>query len=151
MHGHHRSLSQQPGPYKSHTFSSPLTSMVASSLSRNAAVALPSPAVQNQIHELAKTLPPPRKQNIACDACRYAHFLYPIPLFTAHRLVAHAHTTRQAKKSQMPPAPWSAKGTDFPSCPSFPFDVTDGSFPLCLQCQVGCHASHPTLSCSHTL
>jgi len=26
--------------------------------------------MQNQIHELAKTLPPPRKQNTACDACR---------------------------------------------------------------------------------
>ncbi|KAH9161152.1 hypothetical protein EDB89DRAFT_2032283 [Lactarius sanguifluus] len=46
MNGHHRSLSQQPP------------------------IALPSPSVQNQIHELAKTLPPPRKQNIACDACR---------------------------------------------------------------------------------
>ncbi|KAM6494197.1 hypothetical protein JOM56_010558 [Amanita muscaria] len=29
-------------------------------------------AVWNQIHELAKTLPPPRKQNTACDACRSA-------------------------------------------------------------------------------
>ncbi|EPQ50998.1 hypothetical protein GLOTRDRAFT_118074 [Gloeophyllum trabeum ATCC 11539] len=28
--------------------------------------------MQNQIHELAKTLPPPRKQNTACDACRCA-------------------------------------------------------------------------------
>ncbi|KAK7048273.1 hypothetical protein R3P38DRAFT_2868375 [Favolaschia claudopus] len=26
--------------------------------------------MQNQMHELAKTLPPPRKQNTACDACR---------------------------------------------------------------------------------
>ncbi|KAI0301161.1 hypothetical protein B0F90DRAFT_1911917 [Multifurca ochricompacta] len=40
------------------------------SISQQAALALPSPSVQNQIHELAKTLPPPRKQNIACDACR---------------------------------------------------------------------------------
>ncbi|KAL4081081.1 hypothetical protein J3A83DRAFT_4204554 [Scleroderma citrinum] len=31
---------------------------------------LPSQTVQNQIHELAKSLPPPRKQNTACDACR---------------------------------------------------------------------------------
>ncbi|KAF8133637.1 hypothetical protein EV363DRAFT_1397058 [Boletus edulis] len=31
---------------------------------------LPNQLVQNQIHELAKTLPPPRKQNTACDACR---------------------------------------------------------------------------------
>ncbi|KAI0322423.1 hypothetical protein OF83DRAFT_804844 [Amylostereum chailletii] len=35
-----------------------------------AALALPTPAMQDQIHELAKSLPPPRKQNIACDACR---------------------------------------------------------------------------------
>ncbi|KAI0081557.1 hypothetical protein K474DRAFT_1656349 [Panus rudis PR-1116 ss-1] len=27
-------------------------------------------SAQNHIHELAKTLPPPRKQNTACDACR---------------------------------------------------------------------------------
>ncbi|KAK0244380.1 hypothetical protein EDD85DRAFT_807791 [Armillaria nabsnona] len=33
-------------------------------------IVLPSPSMQNQIHELAKTLPPPRKQNTACDACR---------------------------------------------------------------------------------
>ncbi|KAH9948835.1 hypothetical protein B0H21DRAFT_204183 [Amylocystis lapponica] len=31
---------------------------------------LTSATMQNQIHELAKTLPPPRKQNTACDACR---------------------------------------------------------------------------------
>ncbi|TFK73576.1 hypothetical protein BDN72DRAFT_814134 [Pluteus cervinus] len=31
---------------------------------------LPTPSMQNHIHELAKTLPPPRKQNTACDACR---------------------------------------------------------------------------------
>ena len=31
--------------------------------------------MQNQIHVLAKTLPPPRKQNTACDACRSARFL----------------------------------------------------------------------------
>ncbi|KAG2009870.1 hypothetical protein CC2G_012747 [Coprinopsis cinerea AmutBmut pab1-1] len=31
---------------------------------------LPTQSFQNQIHELAKTLPPPRKQNTACDACR---------------------------------------------------------------------------------
>ena len=27
--------------------------------------------MQTQIHELALTLPPPRRQNVACDACRY--------------------------------------------------------------------------------
>ncbi|KAF5369556.1 hypothetical protein D9758_002551 [Tetrapyrgos nigripes] len=31
---------------------------------------LPTSMQQNQIYELAKTLPPPRKQNTACDACR---------------------------------------------------------------------------------
>lgn len=35
-----------------------------------AGLVLPTPTMQNQIHELAKTLPPPRKQNTACDACR---------------------------------------------------------------------------------
>ncbi|TDL23131.1 hypothetical protein BD410DRAFT_787431 [Rickenella mellea] len=33
-------------------------------------IGLPTQTMQNQIHELAKTLPPPRRQNIACDACR---------------------------------------------------------------------------------
>ncbi|KAF7291597.1 hypothetical protein HMN09_01250800 [Mycena chlorophos] len=35
-----------------------------------AGLALPSHSMQSQMHELAKTLPPPRKQNTACDACR---------------------------------------------------------------------------------
>ena len=40
-----------------------------------------TPSVQNQIHELAKTLPPPRKQNTACDACRCAvhSYMEPVP------------------------------------------------------------------------
>ena len=33
-----------------------------------------TPSVQNHMHELAKTLPPPRKQNTACDACRLVLF-----------------------------------------------------------------------------
>ncbi|KAH6912531.1 hypothetical protein BKA70DRAFT_765503 [Coprinopsis sp. MPI-PUGE-AT-0042] len=36
----------------------------------HAGLVLPTASFQNQIHELAKTLPPPRKQNTACDACR---------------------------------------------------------------------------------
>lgn len=31
---------------------------------------MPNSSVQNQIHDYAKSLPPPRKQNTACDACR---------------------------------------------------------------------------------
>ncbi len=41
-----------------------------SSLLTPTGVLLPTPSMQDQIHELAKTLPPPRKQNTACDACR---------------------------------------------------------------------------------
>ncbi|KAL0960646.1 hypothetical protein HGRIS_005674 [Hohenbuehelia grisea] len=37
-------------------------------------LALPNQSFQNQIHELAKTLPPPRKQNTACDACSDSAF-----------------------------------------------------------------------------
>lgn len=40
------------------------------SCSETIGLALPTPLMQSQIHELAKTLPPPRKQNTACDACR---------------------------------------------------------------------------------
>ncbi|KAH9038222.1 hypothetical protein EDB85DRAFT_1934135 [Lactarius pseudohatsudake] len=80
------------------------------------AIALPSPSAQNQIHELAKTLPPPRKQNIACDACRYAHLssLSNACPFTADHSVAHACTTsdRQRKTPH-----------------SFPFNFTDDSSP----------------------
>ncbi|KAF8073810.1 hypothetical protein FPV67DRAFT_1479374 [Lyophyllum atratum] len=41
-----------------------------SPLSPHPGFALPSQSMQNQIHEYAKALPPPRKQNTACDACR---------------------------------------------------------------------------------
>ena len=41
---------------------------------------LPTPSMQNQIHELAKTLPPPRKQNTACDACRCAAIAHTHPI-----------------------------------------------------------------------
>ena len=66
--------------------------MFPSSLSRDPALSLPSPSVQNQIHELAKTLPPPRKQNIACDACRYDYISLILALHrsTPHRTYAHS-------------------------------------------------------------
>ncbi|THH09267.1 hypothetical protein EW146_g8729 [Bondarzewia mesenterica] len=51
------------------TNQSPQSNHVSSSLNQQS-LPLPSPSMQNQIHELAKSLPPPRKQNIACDACR---------------------------------------------------------------------------------
>ncbi|KAJ7095959.1 hypothetical protein B0H15DRAFT_82387 [Mycena belliarum] len=42
----------------------------SSSSQSSPGLSLPTPSMQNQMHELAKTLPPPRKQNTACDACR---------------------------------------------------------------------------------
>ena len=87
----------------------PLTPHLFSILMLSSALALPSPSLQNQIHELAKTLPPPRKQNIACDACRYAHpsSLHPILLFIAHhRLAIYTRTApdrqRKVKCHQVP-------------------------------------------------
>jgi hypothetical protein len=53
----------QPGPPSSQRAYSP-------SLLIRPGLSLPTPSMQNQMHELAKTLPPPRKQNTACDACR---------------------------------------------------------------------------------
>ncbi|KAL6308423.1 hypothetical protein BKA93DRAFT_815437 [Sparassis latifolia] len=48
----------------------PAQSAAESSGSASQVFNLTSTSMQNQIHELAKTLPPPRKQNTACDACR---------------------------------------------------------------------------------
>lgn len=59
------------------------------------ALVLPTPRMQSQIHELAKSLPPPRKQNTACDACRSgsrsslvvrSHFLHRSRKVKCHRL-----------------------------------------------------------------
>lgn len=44
------------------------------------ALALPSQSAQSHMHELAKTLPPPRKQNTACDACRSGALPFLLPL-----------------------------------------------------------------------
>lgn len=55
----------------------------------SAAIVLPTPSMQNQIHELAKTLPPPRKQNIACDACRCAHLVLIGVALNADRTAGH--------------------------------------------------------------
>jgi hypothetical protein len=126
------SLSQQAAgqltPYKYiHTLPLSQTTMFPSSLSRDPALSLPSPSVQNQIHELAKTLPPPRKQNIACDACRYAR-IYPLVLLPRHSPAC----TQQAEKSKMSSAPWPTKGTFSSLDPAFEFDfvtlIVPGAF-----------------------
>lgn len=41
--------------------------------SAGSTIGLPGHSQQNYMHELAKTLPPPRRQNVACDACRSVH------------------------------------------------------------------------------
>ena len=81
--------------------------MFPSSLSHNPALSLPSPSVQNQIHELAKTLPPPRKQNIACDACRCA-MIYLLASSMFHPLTPPT-PTRQAEESKVPSAAWTTE------------------------------------------
>jgi hypothetical protein len=87
--------------------------MISSPRSRDPALSLPSPSVQNQIHELAKTLPPPRKQNIACDACRCALHLLSRPLPRSHLTTPRVPLARtpQAEESKMPSGPWPTKGT----------------------------------------
>ena len=110
------SLSQQTGQSRTNTFThSPSPSQTAmpmfpSSLSRDPALSLPSPSVQNQIHELAKTLPPPRKQNIACDACRCARIssLVIIHSLIPHRLASRCrppYRQRKVKCHQLPGQP----------------------------------------------
>jgi len=78
--------------------------MLPSSLSYNPALSLPSPSVQNQIHELAKTLPPPRKQNIACDACRCA-IIYLLKSSMFHHFMLPTHRQRKVKCHQLPGQP----------------------------------------------
>ena len=58
---------------------------------------LPTPSFQDQIHELAKTLPPPRKQNTACDACRSVAFP-PYP----HRTITPPIRARKVKCYRLP-------------------------------------------------
>ena len=106
------SLSQQASQYiYAHTPTITIQTdrpMFPSSLSCNPALSLPSASVQNQIHELAKTLPPPRKQNIACDACRCALIH---SLITRSRL--HRSSPRQAEESKVQSVAWTAKSTSF--------------------------------------
>ncbi|KAH9999601.1 hypothetical protein BJV74DRAFT_877006 [Russula compacta] len=74
--------------------------MFPSSLSRDPALSLPSPSVQNQIHELAKTLPPPRKQNIACDACRQRKVkCHQLPGQSKHCMVKNYPCTHHAQQA----------------------------------------------------
>jgi len=125
------SLSQQAAgqltPYKYiHTLPLSQTTMFPSSLSRDPALSLPSPSVQNQIHELAKTLPPPRKQNIACDACRYAR-IYPLVLLPRHLLSRALNRQRKVKCHQLPGQP---KARPLSLDPSFDLDtlIVPGAF-----------------------
>ncbi|KAF7346193.1 hypothetical protein MSAN_01846200 [Mycena sanguinolenta] len=71
-------------------------------------LSLPTPSMQNQIHELAKTsLPPPRKQNTACDACR----------------------SRKVKCNRLPGQDKAMSGTLFPPVPQHPLMHRDPALP----------------------
>jgi hypothetical protein len=110
-----------------------MPTMFSSSLARDPALSLPSPSVQNQIHELAKTLPPPRKQNIACDACRCA--LNPLSLVSFHSLIPQRlaslsrppHRQRKVKCHQLP---GQLKARPLPSTPRCPSLTVPGAFPV---------------------
>ncbi|EED82367.1 predicted protein, partial [Postia placenta Mad-698-R] len=66
---------------------------------------LTTASMQNQFHELAKTLPPPRKQNTACDACRFVFpFLLPFPR-------DRCSLPLQGAQSQVQPAPRTGQGS----------------------------------------
>ncbi|KAF8272856.1 hypothetical protein EI94DRAFT_1769658 [Lactarius quietus] len=55
---------------------------------------------ENQIHELAKTLPPPRKQNIACDACRQRKVkCHQLPGQPKHCIVKNYPCTHHAQQA----------------------------------------------------
>ncbi|PPQ89644.1 hypothetical protein CVT25_013831 [Psilocybe cyanescens] len=97
---------------------------------------LPTPSMQNQIHELAKTLPPPRKQNTACDACRSRKV-------KCNRLPGHdklSHFVQQAtseKKrstavSRRPRnlSSASSSASPVPEAPSSPSAITQPHMPL---------------------
>jgi hypothetical protein len=59
---------------------------------------LPTPSMQNQIHELAKTLPPPRKQNTACDACRFVRTFKVVNTCIIHNFIR----SRKVKCNRFP-------------------------------------------------
>ncbi|KAH9955162.1 hypothetical protein BC827DRAFT_1238625 [Russula dissimulans] len=94
--------------------------MFPSSLSRDPALSLPSPSVQNQIHELAKTLPPPRKQNIACDACRQRkHCMVKNYPCTHHAQQATSEKKRVSTVNRRPRA-YTANAQQSPPTPEKP-------------------------------
>ena len=94
QNGDHPHSFSQPGPP-----SSPLQSP---KLTHRPGLVLPTQLVQNQIHELAKTLPPPRKQNTACDACRQ------VPLLGTPSV---SLTLVQIPQGQVQPSPRPGKGS----------------------------------------
>lgn len=71
-------ISAMHNPDVSHSFSQPGKHVDRSPPrpSPRPGLVLPTQSLQNQIYELAKTLPPPRKQNTACDACRSVFLPY---------------------------------------------------------------------------
>ena len=87
IHGPQYPLPRPSSPPAPPARSGTVHSLWPSSLSNaHKGLVLPTQSVQNQIHELAKSLPPPRKQNTACDACRCFR---PPPFDASFNLTVH--------------------------------------------------------------
>lgn len=73
------------------------------------AIGLPTHSQQSYMHELAKTLPPPRRQNVACDACRSV-----FNLLSPFNLITHTSFLSKVSQGQMHPSARPEQGWFLP-------------------------------------